>query len=279
VEDSDDSCHSARWYLHIEAVFVFEGRLDHWSAASGQGRAADPRDSQSKMQKRNSNMKTMTRFLVASRRSRARFVALAIAGLLGVVVSASDANAFSCGRSVVGAGCIGPRGAVGVNRHGAVAVGRYGNVYAYHRGSVCYWRNGQRICPWVNAIAIAPVMTRWRLAPQAVEKRRREMKSKTPMALRGNSDIPAQHDAGLAREEGDRRINDAASPRPDFNRQDFNRQDFGRPRVAPQRQFMRSRAQDFRSDFRPAPRMGGGFHGHFGGLRRLWTFTNNARLI
>jgi hypothetical protein len=42
---------------------------------------------------------------------------------------------------------MGPRGAVGFNRHGAVAVGRYGNVYAYHRGSACYWRNNQRICP------------------------------------------------------------------------------------------------------------------------------------
>jgi hypothetical protein len=27
-----------------------------------------------------------------------------------------------------------------------MAVGRYGNVYAYHRGSSCVWRNGQRIC-------------------------------------------------------------------------------------------------------------------------------------
>jgi hypothetical protein len=92
-------------------------------------------------------MKTMTRFSVVSRSPRAKLVAIAIAGLLGAVMSTSDANAFSCGRSFVGAGCMGPRGAVGVNRHGAVAVGRYGNVYAYHRGSVCYWRNGQRICP------------------------------------------------------------------------------------------------------------------------------------
>jgi hypothetical protein len=87
--------------------------------------------------KRNSNMKTMT---------RAKIAAVALAGLFGAMLSVSDANAFSCGRSAFGAGCMGPRGAVGFNRHGAVAVGRYGNVYAYHRGSACYWRNGQRIC-------------------------------------------------------------------------------------------------------------------------------------
>jgi hypothetical protein len=122
--------------------------------------------------------------------------------------------------------------------------------------------------------------------------------------LRGNNDVPAQRDTGFAR-EGDRRMDDAASSRPDFNRpdvnrqdsnregfnrqdtnrqdtnrqdsnrqdsnrQDFNREDSGHPHAAPQRDFMRSRAQDFRSDFRPAPRMNGGFHGHFGsGLRRL----------
>ena len=91
-------------------------------------------------------MKTMTRFSVVSQKSRAKLVAVALAGLLGVL-SVSDANAFSCGRSAFGAGCIGPRGAVGFNRNGAVAVGRYGNVYAYHRGSTCYWHNNQRICP------------------------------------------------------------------------------------------------------------------------------------
>jgi hypothetical protein len=92
-------------------------------------------------------MKTMTRFLVASQKSRAKLAAVAVAGLLGTVLSVSDANAFSCVRSAFGAGCTGYRGAVGVNRHGAVAVGRYGNVYAYHRGSACFWRNNQRICP------------------------------------------------------------------------------------------------------------------------------------
>ena len=92
-------------------------------------------------------MKTMTRFLVVSRQSRAKLAAVALAGLLGAVLSVSDANAFSCARSAYGAGCIGPRGAVGFNRNGAVAVGRYGNVYAYHRGSACFWHNNQRICP------------------------------------------------------------------------------------------------------------------------------------
>jgi hypothetical protein len=92
-------------------------------------------------------MKTITRFLVASQKSRAKLAAVALAGLLGTVLSVSNANAFSCARSAFGAGCIGYRGAVGVNRNGAVAVGRYGNVYAYHRGSACFWHNNQRICP------------------------------------------------------------------------------------------------------------------------------------
>jgi hypothetical protein len=107
--------------------------------------------------KRNLNMKTMMpihtraasdflgRFL--PKRSRAKYAAVAIVGMLGVVLSVSDASAFSCARSAFGAGCTGPRGAVGINRHGVVAVGRHGNVYAYRRGSTCYWHNNQRICP------------------------------------------------------------------------------------------------------------------------------------
>jgi hypothetical protein len=92
-------------------------------------------------------MKTMIRFLVVSQKSRAKLGAVALAGLLGTLLSVSDANAVSCARSAFGAGCAGYRGAVGINRHGAVAVGRYGNVYAYHRGSACVWRDNQRICP------------------------------------------------------------------------------------------------------------------------------------
>jgi hypothetical protein len=129
--------------VHIEAVFVFGGRLDHLSAASGKAKRR-ARNTHNRM-KRNSNMKTMTRFPVVSQKSRAQLAAVALAGLLGAL-SVSDANAFSCGRSAFGAGCIGSRGAVGLNRHGAVVVGRYGNVYAYHRGSACYWHNNQRIC-------------------------------------------------------------------------------------------------------------------------------------
>jgi hypothetical protein len=91
-------------------------------------------------------MKTTTRFII-SRQSRAKLAAVALVALLGSALSVSDANAFSCGRSALGGGCIGSRGAVGVNRNGAMAVGRYGNVYAYHRGSTCFWRNSQRICP------------------------------------------------------------------------------------------------------------------------------------
>ena len=72
--------------------------------------------------------------------------ALAIAGL-AALFTPSEAQAFSCGRNVYGAGCVSQRGAVAFNRNGAVAVGRYGNVYAYHRGSTCYWRNNRRICP------------------------------------------------------------------------------------------------------------------------------------
>jgi hypothetical protein len=91
-------------------------------------------------------MKTTTRFVI-SRQSRAKLAAVALVALLGSALSVSDANAFSCGRSAFGGGCIGSRGAVGVNRYGAMAVGLYGNVYAYHRGSTCFWRNSQRICP------------------------------------------------------------------------------------------------------------------------------------
>jgi hypothetical protein len=138
------AAHSSRRYLHIEAIFVFGGRLDHLSAASGQARRRTRNIHNRK--KRNLNMKTMTRFLVMSRQSRAKLAAVAFAGLLGAVLGVSDANAFSCARSAFGAGCIGPRGAVGLNRNGAMAMGRYGNVYAYHRGSGCFWRNGQRIC-------------------------------------------------------------------------------------------------------------------------------------
>ena len=81
------------------------------------------------------------------RRPSAKHAAVAIAGMLGVILSVSDASAFTCVRGAFRAGCVGAYGAVGVSRNGVMAVGRYGNVYAYHRGSACFWRNGQRICP------------------------------------------------------------------------------------------------------------------------------------
>jgi hypothetical protein len=115
-----------------------------------------PANSQS-MMRRSSNMKPMTSILVPaavnfigrfrSPQTRVMLATVAATVTLGLVLSAADANAYTCGRNAFGAGCIGPRGAVGINRHGAVVVGRYGNVYAYHRGSACYWHNNQRICP------------------------------------------------------------------------------------------------------------------------------------
>jgi hypothetical protein len=83
---------------------------------------------------------------IAAKAALATCAALEIAGMASLF-TASDAQAFSCARTAYGAGCVGPRGAVGFNRNGAVAVGRYGNVYAYRRGSACYWHNNQRICP------------------------------------------------------------------------------------------------------------------------------------
>lgn len=74
------------------------------------------------------------------------FAAIAIASMLGVLMTASDASAYSCVRGVYRAACMSRYGAVGIGPNGAMAVGRYGNVYAYHRGSGCFWRNGQRIC-------------------------------------------------------------------------------------------------------------------------------------
>lgn len=97
-------------------------------------------------------MKTATTFStprlpnVLTRRSpKAKYAAVAI-GMLGVILSVSDASALTCVRGVYRAGCISRYGAIGVSPYGATAIGRYGNVYAYHRGSSCVWRNGQRYC-------------------------------------------------------------------------------------------------------------------------------------
>jgi uncharacterized protein YraI len=98
-------------------------------------------------------MKTATTFstrqlpnVLARRSLKTKYAALAIASVLGVILSVSDASAFACVRGVYRAGCISRYGAVGVSPYGATAIGRYGNVYAYHRGSSCVWRNGQRYC-------------------------------------------------------------------------------------------------------------------------------------
>ena len=98
-------------------------------------------------------MKTVTTFstrrvskVIVRRSRKAKYAAAAVAGVLGAVLSISDASALSCARGVYRAGCISRYGAIGVGPNGAVAVGRYGNVYAYRRGSGCFWRNGQRIC-------------------------------------------------------------------------------------------------------------------------------------
>jgi len=68
---------------------------------------------------------------------------LLVLGLLAVQVS--EANAAACAAGPYRAGCVGPRGAVGVHR---------GYGYGYHGAAVvrpaygrhCYYRYGRRIC-------------------------------------------------------------------------------------------------------------------------------------
>jgi hypothetical protein len=93
------------------------------------------------------NLKTILNRGAAALTSRkTKYAAVAIVGVLGTMLSVSDASAFTCARGAYRAGCISSRGAIGFSRNGAVAVGRYGNVYAYRRGSNCVWRNGQQVC-------------------------------------------------------------------------------------------------------------------------------------
>jgi hypothetical protein len=78
---------------------------------------------------------------------------LLVLGLLAVQVS--EANAAACAAGPYRAGCVGPRGAVGVHRGvgygGAYRGGYYGDAvvrpvarpYGY---GACYWRAGVRIC-------------------------------------------------------------------------------------------------------------------------------------
>ena len=71
--------------------------------------------------------------------------ALLVMGLLAIQVS--EANAAACAAGPYRAGCVGPRGAVGVHRgygygyRGGAAVVRR-PVYGAH----CYWRAGVRVC-------------------------------------------------------------------------------------------------------------------------------------
>lgn len=78
---------------------------------------------------------------------------LLVLGLLAIPVS--EANAAACAAGPHRAGCVGPRGAVGVHRgygygyHGGAAVVRPGYGAAVVRpgyGAACYWRAGVRIC-------------------------------------------------------------------------------------------------------------------------------------
>ncbi len=76
---------------------------------------------------------------------------LLVLGLLAVQVS--EANAAACAAGPYRAGCVGPRGAVGVHR--GYGYGYRGGGYGYHGGAVvarpaygvsCYWRAGVRVC-------------------------------------------------------------------------------------------------------------------------------------
>jgi hypothetical protein len=69
---------------------------------------------------------------------------LLVLGLLGVQVS--EANAAACAAGPHRAGCVGPRGAVGVHR----GYGGYGYrgaaVVRPAYGARCFWRAGVRVC-------------------------------------------------------------------------------------------------------------------------------------
>lgn len=75
-----------------------------------------------------------------------KYMTFALVGMLLPVVSASEANAFVCGRGGHHGGCISSHGSFGIGRNGVVAVGPHGGVYAYRRGSSCYWYDSQHIC-------------------------------------------------------------------------------------------------------------------------------------
>jgi hypothetical protein len=69
-----------------------------------------------------------------------------------IIVQVSEANAFVCAAGAYRAGCVGPRGAVGVHRG---YYGYRGGYYGYRGGAAvvrpaygarCYWRAGVRVC-------------------------------------------------------------------------------------------------------------------------------------
>ena len=76
---------------------------------------------------------------------------LLVLGLL--VVQIPQANAAACAAGAYRAGCVGPRGAVGVHRGYGYGYRGGGYGYGYHGGAVvarpaygCYWRAGVRVC-------------------------------------------------------------------------------------------------------------------------------------
>jgi hypothetical protein len=68
---------------------------------------------------------------------------LLVLGLLGL--QASEANAAACAAGPYRAGCVGPRGAVGVHR--GYGYGYRGAAVARPAyGARCFWRAGVRVC-------------------------------------------------------------------------------------------------------------------------------------
>lgn len=68
-----------------------------------------------------------------------------------MISSSGEANAFACAAGAYRAGCVGPRGAVGVRRpygaygyRGGAVVRPIARPYGY--GVACFWRAGVRVC-------------------------------------------------------------------------------------------------------------------------------------
>ena len=67
---------------------------------------------------------------------------------LGLIGAGAEAKAAVCGAGAYHAGCVGPRGAVGVRRPVGGAVGYHGAVVrpVARPGVACVWRAGVRVC-------------------------------------------------------------------------------------------------------------------------------------